>query len=174
MHCILQVVCIEYHLESEISGNSIQVLYRVLFLRKLRKYRKFASSNTSFLEANAGFFRLLMKGIRKYSRLYDNLKSHSFSKIVLTFHCFDKLLPQIFLETRTNFHTEGNNNWKQNNISLFRFRCKKLKSHDNGFLSYEPSRTAISLHHARLFCLSRLCNKKPWLEFNYLHTSHLF
>ena len=29
------------------------------------KYRKVASSNTSRLEAHAGFFRLLMKGIRK-------------------------------------------------------------------------------------------------------------
>ena len=34
-----------------------------LLLQEARDYRKVASSNTSRLEAQTGFFRLLMKGI---------------------------------------------------------------------------------------------------------------
>ena len=35
----------------------------ILYVTEKRTYRKVASSNTSHLEAHAGFFRLLMKGI---------------------------------------------------------------------------------------------------------------
>ena len=39
------------------------LLHNFIFLQTSKRYRKIVSFNTSRLEAHAGFFRLLMKGI---------------------------------------------------------------------------------------------------------------
>ena len=51
------------------------------------------------------------------------------------------------------------------------FRCKKLKSHDNGFLSYDQVGQPFRCIQQDFFALSRLCPKKPWLEFNYIQST---
>ena len=53
-----------YHLESWLCFLERQKVTLMVFIKpNLHKYRKVVSSNTSRLEAHAGFFKLLMKGI---------------------------------------------------------------------------------------------------------------
>ena len=69
-----------------------------IFFRKIFRYCKVASSNTSRLEAHAGFFRLLMKGI------FDPY-------IMWPLH--KKLISQLVMSVRTRDYTvDGSYHWK--------------------------------------------------------------
>ena len=50
-------------MDSVIDSSFLPLVFHIILVAIFFNYRKVASSNTSRLEAHAGFFRLLMKGI---------------------------------------------------------------------------------------------------------------